>query len=79
MVHAQRESDSLENPISIAQGFVIPEAKHAIALSFEIRCAGFIGSPLQRVVTAVQLDDQLGFRTAEVRDERANGVLATEV
>jgi len=30
-------------------------------------------------MTAIELDDQLGFRAAEVRDERADGVLATEL
>jgi len=34
MICAEREGNSLENTVSIAQGLIVPEAKHAIALSF---------------------------------------------
>ena len=79
MVHAQRKSDSLENAVGVTQRLIVPKAKHAIALSFEICGAGLVGSPFQSVMAPVQLDDQLGFSAAEVRDEGADGVLAAEL
>ena len=79
MVRAEPGSDSLENRVSVMQSLVVPEAKHTIALTLEIGRSLSVGSPLQRVMTAFKLDDQLGFRAAEVRDEGTDGMLATEL
>ena len=78
MVRAEPGSDSLENRLSVIQSLAVPEAKHTIALTLEIGRSLSVGSSLQRVMTAVKLDDQLGFR-AEVRDEGTDGMLATEL
>jgi hypothetical protein len=64
--------------LRIRQGLVVPEAKDAIPLSFE-KCRSLsVSSRLQRVLTAVKLDDEFSFRAAKVHDEGTDGMLAAE-
>ena len=66
---AKRLDDALKYALHIRQGLVVPESDHAIPLPGE-KCRPLgVGSLLQPVLSAVELDDKLGFRAAEVRDE----------
>jgi hypothetical protein len=71
--------DTLEYAVGIRERLVAPEPKHAVAETFEDRSATSVVGGAYRVLTAVELHDQLHLPTAEVNDVRTNRHLTCEL
>jgi hypothetical protein len=73
------EDNRLEHAVGIGEDFVVPEAQNAISLGREQCSTPRIAVALDRMLTAVELDDQATLGTAEVDDERPDRMLTPDL
>ena len=73
-----RGGEDVEHRIDLGQRVVVPEAQDAVARLLEPSSASSILVLGLDVLAAVELDDEPPFGTGEVRDVRADGMLAAE-
>jgi len=69
----------LEDARGVSKDVVVPESQYTIALSCEVTASSRIAIVSERVVPTVQFYDHPRFSAAEIRDERTEGVLPTEL
>ncbi|GLQ10214.1 hypothetical protein GCM10007913_21460 [Devosia yakushimensis] len=69
--------DSLKYRIGAGEDIVVPDAEKAEALGFQIGIATGVVSGFG-VLAAVEFDDEMAFKTDEVRNEITDGQLAAE-
>src|SRR5689334_25088860 len=74
---AQRAVDHRPYPVRIAQHLIVPETENAISFVLDHSSARLILSGL--VLTAVDLDDELGAMAREIRDEMTQRHLLAKV
>ena len=74
---AQRRVDHRPDAIRIAKHLVVPETKNAVALVLDHVRPGAVG--LFAVLTAINLDHQLGPMTREIGDEMPDWHLPSEM
>jgi len=74
----QPVEDSLQNTFEMNERLVGSETQHIETLPLEEDVTPTVVSLLPRVLRTVQLDDQLGRQTGEVRNVRSQRVLAPE-
>jgi hypothetical protein len=74
-------SDNFKNIFGLAQGVVIPEAKHMNTLCFEISGSPFVVETLVVLImlTAINLDRQACLMAIEINDVCTNWVLTSEL
>src|SRR5215470_5212933 len=72
-------NDPFKNARRIPQHLIVPKAEHAVACRLEEPTAGDISILIQRMMPAVDLDDQPHLCTAEVHDKRPDRVLTAEL
>jgi uncharacterized lipoprotein YbaY len=72
-------NDTPEHTIQVIQDLVIPETQHPVTLRFQYSCAfEIVGLPIE-VLAAIHLDDQFLYRSTEIHDVAADGVLPAKV
>src|SRR5207302_771992 len=71
----QSQQDRLDDPISVRQNIVVPEAQNEPALLFEKRCAAFVSGAVH-VLTAVRFNNKAMPRAGKIDDERIDRILA---
>jgi hypothetical protein len=76
---AQYLDDLLKHIVRAQQCVVIPESQHMKICSAQIPRALFVISSLISMLTAIKLDDESVFDTAEVRVIPSHRMLATEL
>ena len=78
MCRAQRLCNALEHSVGVAERLIVPEAKHAVAETFEECGTPRVVVGTRRMLTAVKLHDQPLLPAAEVDDVGADRHLARE-
>jgi hypothetical protein len=78
-VRVERFEDTGEHGVGLPKDVVVPEAEDPISLLTQERRASAVGLGACGVLPAVELDHQMLIRTAEIDDERSDGVLATKL
>jgi hypothetical protein len=76
VISPQQVSQPCHAAFAVYQNFVVPEADHAVALSLDRSSS--LDIPLMSVLSAVNLDNDLGAMTGEVDDVVAEGHLLTK-
>ena len=73
-----RGGDHLHDRVDLGEHVMVPEAQDAVPRFLEPSSARSILVLGLDVLTAVELDDEVGLGACEVRDEWADGMLAAE-
>ena len=71
-------ADAKQNAVGVGEHVVVPEANDAVAFRFEPARARRIGFFLIHMLSAVDFEDEIGFRTEEIDDIAADGLLAAK-
>jgi hypothetical protein len=74
----QRPQDGSADCFDVVHHIVIPKSQNSVALCAQEARPMFIVPFASEVLAAIQLNNKLGFRSAEVSDIRAYGMLAPE-
>jgi len=75
----QRILDAAYDRVDVVQDVVVPEAQDTIALRFQEFGSPVVLLGLCKMLAAVQFDNQLCLRRAEVDNISADGVLSAEL
>lgn len=75
----ERDPDDFQHRFGLLQEFVIPEAEDPVAACLKEDGPSPIGVGHRDVLASVELHDKPPFRTAEVGEERSDGMLAPEL
>ena len=70
--------NSLHYRLSLRQHLVVPESQYAEALRFQPARTLFILGVLQRMVTAINFENNLAFETDEINNVLTDRLLASE-
>ena len=73
--------DRVEHDIDLRHDFVVPEPQDPKASVVEPACAGRVraGVPIEPMVTAIDLDHELGAKAGKVRNIRADRRLSSKM
>jgi hypothetical protein len=75
----QFSQDALQYGLDVGEHLVVPESQNAKLLHLQDLTALAVTFDLLRVLATIDLDDKTMFHAAEVYDELADGLLATEL
>ena len=75
---AKGAQDALEHAVRVPKHLVVPETHDFVAPSFEPRCALFVFFDRERVLPAVDLNDQVLCQAREIDDVRTDRHLSSE-
>jgi hypothetical protein len=68
----QRALNLAQHPVEISKHFMVPEPQHAVAAGFDLQRTPIVCATLRVMLSAIQLNDELGLAAREIDDERSD-------
>jgi hypothetical protein len=75
----QRALNLAQHSVKIAEHLMIPEPQHAVATGLNLACPRIVCGTLRVMLSAIQLDDELGLAAGEIDNERSDERLTAEM